>query len=187
VAHVRSEEAADSTSPHVPVLLITGPVGVGKTTTADAVSYLLAQRGIRHACVDLPQIGKAFPVPKNDPWNEELSHRNLASMWQNFQAVGAERLIVSRALESRSGLRRITEAVPGAEITVVRLRAPLTVVHRRIRVRNPQPEWFLNAASELSQTMELHALEDFVVDNEAMSVDETAKAVLDLIGWAARG
>ena len=169
------------------MLLITGPVGVGKTTTADAVSYLLAERGIRHACVDLPQIGKAFPVPESDPWNEELSHRNLASMWQNFQAVGAERLIVSRVLESSSGLRRISEAVPGAEITVVRLRAPLSVVHRRIRARNAQPEWFLNAATELSQTMELHALEDFVVDNEAMSADETAKVVLDLIGWAERG
>jgi hypothetical protein len=35
--------------------------------------------------------------------------------------------------------------------------------------------------------MELHALEDFVVDNEAMSADETAKVVLDLIGWAERG
>jgi hypothetical protein len=57
---------------------------VGKTTTADAVSYLLAQRAIRHACVDLPQIGKAFPVSDDDPWNEELTHRNLASMWQNF-------------------------------------------------------------------------------------------------------
>ena len=187
MAHVRSEEAADPSSPQVPVLLITGPVGVGKTTTADAVSYLLAERGIRHACVDLPQIGKAFPVPESDPWNEELSHRNLASMWQNFQAVGAERLIVSRVLESSSGLRRISEAVPGAEITVVRLRAPLSVVHRRIRARNAQPEWFLNAATELSQTMELHALEDFVVDNEAMSVDETAKVVLDLTGWAERG
>jgi adenylylsulfate kinase len=187
VAHVRSEEAADPSSPQVPVLLITGPVGVGKTTIADAVSYLLAQRGIRHACVDLPQIGKAFPVSDGDPWNEELTHRNLASMWQNFRAAGAERLIVSRVLEASSGLRRITEAVPGAEITVVRLRAPLTVVHRRIRARNPQPEWFLNAATELTNTMELHALEDVVVDNAAMSIGETAKMVLDLTGWAERG
>ena len=187
MAHVRSEEAADASSPQVPVLLITGPVGVGKTTTAEAVSYLLAQRSIRHACVDLPQIGKAFPVPDSDPWNEELTHRNLASMWQNFQAAGAERLIVSRVLEARSGLRRITESVSGADITVVRLRAPLTVVHRRIRARNPDPEWFLNAATELSHTMELHALEDFVVDNEGISVDETARMVLDVTGWADTG
>jgi adenylylsulfate kinase len=187
VVGVRREEAAGPSSPQVPVLLITGPVGVGKTTTADAVSYLLAQRGIRHACVDLPQVGKAFPVSDSDPWNEELTHRNLASMWQNFQASGAQRLIVSRVLEARSGLRRITKAVPGAEITVVRLRAPLIVLHRRIRARNPQPEWYLNAATELSHTMELHALEDFVVDNEAMSVDETARVVLDLTGWAERG
>ena len=168
----------------VPVLLITGPVGVGKTTTADAVSYLLAQRGVRIACVDLPQIGKAFPLQDADPWNEELTHRNLACMWANFNAAGAERLVISRVLETRSGLRRIAEAVPGAEITVVRLRAPIPTLHRRIRARNPNPEWFLDAATELSHAMELHALEDFLVDNEGMSVDDTARAVLHITCWA---
>jgi adenylylsulfate kinase len=174
----------EALGPRVPVLLITGPVGVGKTTTADSVSYLLAQRGVRNACVDLPQIGKAFPAHDADPWNEELIHRNLACMWANFKAAGAERLVVSRVLETRSGLGRIAEAVPGAEITVVRLRAPLAILHRRIRARNPRPEWFLDAATELSQAMELHALEDFLVDNEDMSADETAKAVLQVTRWA---
>jgi adenylylsulfate kinase len=65
----------------VPVLLITGPVGVGKTRTASAASELLNERGIPHACVDLPQISKAFPARDDDPWNEELAHRNLACMW----------------------------------------------------------------------------------------------------------
>jgi hypothetical protein len=35
--------------------------------------------------------------------------------------------------------------------------------------------------------MELHALEDFVVDNEGISVDETARMVLGVTGWADTG
>ena len=120
----------------VPVLLITGPVGVGKTRTASAASGLLTERGIRHACVDLPQISKAFPERDDDPWNEQLAHRNLACMWVNFRAVGAERLIISRVLEARSLISHITDAVPGTDVVVVRLRAPLDVVEARIRDRN---------------------------------------------------
>ena len=41
----------------VPVLVIAGPVGVGKTTTAAAVSDLLAEQNSRHAVIDHPQIG----------------------------------------------------------------------------------------------------------------------------------
>jgi adenylylsulfate kinase len=168
----------------VPVLLITGPVGVGKTTTAAAVSDLLAVKGIRHARVDLPQISKAFPARDEDPWNEQLAHRNLACMWPNFREIGAQRLIVSRVLESRSLVRHLAGAVPAAQVVIVRLRAPLAVVHARIRSRNPaHPEWFLEAASYLVPAMEEQAVEDHLIENEALSIDETAQEILRVTGW----
>ena len=170
----------------VPVLLITGPVGVGKTRTASAASGLLTERGMRHACVDLPQISKAFPARDDDPWNEELAHRNLACMWVNFRAIGAERLIITRVLETRSLLRRITEAVPRADVVVVRLRAPLDVVEARIRERNrSHPEWFLDAAAYLVPTMDEQRVEDHLIDNDALSIDATAREVLRVTGWIA--
>ncbi len=60
----------------------------------------------------------------------------LPCMWVNFRAVGAERLIISRVLEARSLISHITDAVPGTDVVVVRLRAPLDVVEARIRDRN---------------------------------------------------
>jgi nucleoside-triphosphatase THEP1 len=173
-------------SSSVPVLLITGPVGVGKTSTAVAVSWLLSQEGVLHACVDLPQISKAFPERDDDPWNERLAHRNLASLWQNFRAIGVGRLIVTRVLETRPLIRRIEDAVPGAEVVVVRLRAPLEVVQARIRARDrDHPEWSLASSEYLVPAMDAQPVEDYLIDNSSSSIDETAREVLSVVGWLA--
>lgn len=92
--------------------------------------------------VDLEVIGGCWPTPSDDLWNEELIHRNLACMWANFRQADASRLLLCRVLEARGLPARITEAVPGAMITVVRLRAPLEVVKARVKAgetgRDPQ-------------------------------------------------
>jgi hypothetical protein len=169
----------------VPVLLITGVVGVGKTTVTGEASQLLRQAGILHAMVDLAVIGGCWPAPADDRWNEELIHRNLACMWDNFQRAGASRLLLCRVLETRSLLRRITEAVPGAVITVVRLRAPLEVVQARIRAREAgrDPQWYLDAAGYLTGRLEDAKVEDYVADNRDRPAAETAAEVLRVAGW----
>lgn len=169
----------------VPVLLITGVVGVGKTAVTGEASRLLQQAGIPHAMVDLAVIGACWPTPPDDRWNEELIHRNLACMWDNFQRTGASRLLLCRVLEARSLLRRITEAVPGAVITVVRLRAPLEVVQARIRAREAgrDPQWYLDAAEYLTGRLEDAKVEDYVVGNHGRPVAETAAEVLRVAGW----
>lgn len=105
-------------------------------------------------------------------------------MWTNFRAVGAERLIITRVLEARSLIGRIERAVPGAEVVVVRLRAPLDVIQDRIRNRDlEQPEWFLDAAAYLVPTMDEQRVEDHVIDNAVLSIGETADEILRAIGW----
>jgi hypothetical protein len=169
----------------VPVLLVTGLVGVGKSAVTAEASRLLGQAGVPHATVDLAVIGGCWPTPPDDPWNEELIHRNLACMWANFQRTGADRLLLCRVLEDRSLLARITEAVQGAVITVVRLRAPLDVVRARIRAREAgrDPQWYLDVAEYLAERLEDAELEDHVVDNHGRPVAETAAEVLRLAGW----
>jgi DNA polymerase III delta prime subunit len=95
----------------VPVLLITGPVGVGKTTVAAEAARLLREADIAHALVDLAWIEQCWPVSADDSWNERLTHRNLPCMWANFQQAGAARLIVVRVLETRSLLQRVAEVL----------------------------------------------------------------------------
>jgi predicted kinase len=168
----------------VPVLVITGPVGVGKSTIAAEAAWLLRQADVPHALVDLDRIEQCWPVPADDPWNERVSHRNLACMWANFRQTGADRLILTRVLETRSLLRRVTTAVPGAQITVVRLRAPLAVLHERIRSREASdPAWFLDAATHTAEVLERAQVEDYLVDNENRPAPVVAEEVLHRVGW----
>ncbi len=168
----------------VPVLLITGPVGVGKSTVAAEAARLLREANVPHALVDLAWIEQCWPVPADDPWNERLTHRNLACMWANVRQAGADRLLLVRVLEARSLLRHVVEAVPGAEVTVVRLRAPLAVLRARIRSREASnPSWFLGAATHTAKVLEQARVEDHLVDNEDRPVAAVAEEVLRRVGW----
>jgi predicted kinase len=89
-----------------------------------------------------------------------------------------------RVLEARSLLRRVAEGVPGAEITVVRLRAPLAVLHARIRSREASdPGWFLGAATHTAKVLERARVEDHVVGNENRPPTAVAEEVLRRVGW----
>ena len=68
------------TSTGLPVLLISGPVGAGKTTVAAEIGTLLREANLSHAIVDLAVIGWCWPPPAEDPWNDRLIHRNIAAM-----------------------------------------------------------------------------------------------------------
>jgi broad-specificity NMP kinase len=171
----------------VPVLLITGPVGVGKSTVGREVFRLLGEEArVRCAFVDLPALGAAWPPPSDDPWNERLLHANLACTWEKFKRNGARRLVLCRVLEARSLLRHIRAAVPGAEIVVVGLRAPLELIHERVRSREAaDPSWYLDAATELVEKLRSAGVEDHTVDNDHRSPTDVASEILRIIGWLA--
>ena len=175
----------DRVTAPVPVLLVTGPVGVGKTAVTGEAAQLLSEAGIPHAMADLAVIGQCWPPPADDQWNEELIHANLACMWENFRRAGASRLLLCRVLEARSLLLRVVEAVPGADITVVRLRAPRELVQARIMAREAgrDPQWYLDTAAYLFDRLEHAGVEDHVVDNDDRPVARVAADVLHAAGW----
>ena len=169
----------------VPVLVLSGPVGAGKTTIAAEIGDLLRETNIPHAIVDLAVIGLCWASPADDPWNERLTHRNLAAMWSQFREAGASRLVLCRVLEDRGLLRHIRDAVLGADVTVVHLHVPPDTLDRRLRAREAgrDPRWYLAAAARLSRTMRADELADHVVDNDVRPVRTVAEDVLARIGW----
>jgi hypothetical protein len=168
----------------VPVLLISGTVGSGKSTIAAEINDLLAERNIPNAAVDLDAL--VWQWPSTSPWNNDLMFENLAAMWPNYRAHGAERLVLARVLEDRAELDRYRTVIPDAQITVCRLVARQSLREQRLRDRmppGPSLDWHLARTIDLETILEQHGLEDFVVENGERSVRDVAIEVLVRSGW----
>ena len=168
----------------VPLLIISGSLGTGKTTVLNEATDLLTEAGIAHAVLDLDAL--AVMHPRHDPHGERLAFANLAAVWPNYAAASAERLIIARVVEDRAELDRYRSAVPGAQPVVCRLTAPIALMHERLRVREPGMylAWALARAVELDDILDRARVEDFTVDNgPGRPVGAVARDVLTLAGW----
>jgi hypothetical protein len=167
----------------VPVLLVTGPIGVGKTAVLREADSLLIEAGVRHATVELEEIARCWPEAI-EPSRASFVYKNLAALWSNFAAVGATRLLLSALIEHRLEVQRVSEAVPGAVVTVARLHAPLAVLEQRIRLREPaSPDGEIDGARWWTQHFEGEHPEDYLVESDQRPVREIAGDMLRLADW----
>jgi hypothetical protein len=187
----------------IPFLWICGPSGVGKSTVGWELFTLVRAAGVTAAYLDTDQIGFCRPEPRDDPDHYTLRSRNVAALWPNFLAAGARAVIVSGILETPDGVRLFTAAVPGAAVTIVRLRATPATLRERIFLRGrgggpPIPgeqEWHGATAARLlaawedsvatTEALERKRIGDTCVDTDGRSVREVARAILaQAPGWA---
>ena len=108
----------------VPLLVISGSMGTGKTTVLSEASDLLGEAGIAHAAIDLDWL--AVMHPQREPYGQRLALANLAAVWPTYAAAGAERLIVARVVEDRRGARPL----PGGRTVCPAHRVPSDRSHR---------------------------------------------------------
>lgn len=170
----------------VPVLLLSGSMGAGKTTVMGEVSDLLSEANVPHACVDFDGLSLTHPHAPDDPHGSELAFRNLKAIWANYRAAGIKRLVIASVVERRSELAHYEEAIRGAEIVLCRLLAPIATMHDRLRSRDPGiylPR-FLARSTELDGILAAANIEDFAVDNgPGRHVTDVASDVLQHAGW----
>ena len=170
----------------LPVLLITGPVGVGKTAVAFETMELLEARDVPHAFFDVDGLTYFHPKPSDDRFGERFAIEALGALVPRLrEAQGIARLILARVLWERESLRRYRDAIPDAEITVVRLTAPLDVIDARIRRREAGSavEWYLARARELDAHWKAQPVEDLLIDTAHRDVREIAHEVVRAVGW----
>ena len=168
-----------------PVLVLTGPVGVGKTAVAGELSNLLSDVGIAHAVVDMDWLRWCYPSPEQDPFHVAFGLRNLAAVGANYRAVGAERLILVDIVEARSELAAYQRALPDSHIMVVRLTAMLSTILQRLEGRETGASlaWHRRRAAELVEQMDREAVEDLLIQTEGKTVVDAAREVLNQVGW----
>ncbi|MEY2426412.1 MAG: hypothetical protein QOI61_1984 [Actinomycetota bacterium] len=168
----------------VPVLLITGTVGAGKSTIAYELNDALSELEIPNAMVDLDALCAQWP--SSSKWNADLMFENLALLWPNCQAHGATHLVLAHVVEDRVELERYRDAIPGAEIMVVRLVSPHEVRVKRLVGRmppGPSLQWHLRRTGELEALMDHAAVHDLLVENGERPVRDVAMEILQRAGW----
>jgi DNA-binding transcriptional LysR family regulator len=160
------------------VLVVNGPVGVGKTTIGWEMTEVLDERGLPFGFYD-PDAIHFRPAEDGDPFNSRVWLAALAAAWP---LMGVERLIVPVVVEDRAAAERL---VPGADLTVARLTAPATTLDDRIRKRELGAglDWHLARAHELEAHWRDHPVEDFVVETHGRGVREISVEVLTRSGW----
>lgn len=150
----------------IPVVVVTGPVGAGKSATLDAISTLLARDAVRHAAIDMDYLRWVAPHPEGDRFGMQLGFRNLGAIWPNLLDAGVRCAILADVVESREQVAAYRAAMPGAGVTVVRLEVAPAEIERRLHGRET-PEtlaWYLHRAPELQGIMERAGVGDIVVD-----------------------
>jgi adenylylsulfate kinase len=172
--------------PSVEALLITGTVGAGKTSVAEALGDLLAGAKMPYAVLDLDWLRRSWPCPPDDPFNHGITLRNLQAVADNFVAAGVVRLVLAGVVESRAE-RDDYQAAVGVPLKVGRLRVELAVVQDRLARRHQDDvarrQWHLARSAELDLILEDARPEDFVIDATTGSAHQVAAAVQAAAGW----
>lgn len=169
----------------VPVVVITGPIGMGKTTVSQHLGDLLTAREIPHTVIDMDWLRDTWPRPADDRFNTRLGFRNLADVARNSLEAGSERFVIADVVESRHDHERYRQAIPGADVRVVRLTADMDVNRERISRRAGEDEdpWEATRAAELVAIMEANDVADMVIDTTGRRPGDIAREIASRIGW----
>lgn len=171
----------------VPLIVLSGPVGAGKTTVGEALSDLLAAHDIAHAFADVDALSSIYPRCPGDRFGTAFALANLQALWRNARSCGARCLIAARVIEDEEELHALQQVVPGAHPVLVRLRAPLTVLQERLRRREHGSSlaWHLDRAAHLADQLDQSGPADFVVDAGEGTPEEIAQAIWERAGVTA--
>lgn len=170
----------------IPILLISGPVGVGKSTTGGEVSEILASNNTPHTFLDFDQVRYSYPRPADDPWGNRLGFENLGSIWQNCARYGSLNLVISEVVESPAFLDSLLQVIPEGEVTTVQLSASIGTLEARLREREIGSglDWHINRAGELLNSLaEAPTPSDYRVETDGRAVIEIAEEIVALKAW----
>jgi adenylylsulfate kinase-like enzyme len=164
----------------VPVLWLTGPAGVGKSTVSWQIFTELAQAGIHAAFVDTDQLSMCHPAPLEDPGRQRIKAQNFAAMLPHYQAAGARCVVANGVLDPVNGL--YTELLAQAEVSVCRLRADRSeLVHRFVGRHGPSDDLdeVLKETLDEADAMDASDFAEVCVDTGSATVAEVVGLVRD--------
>lgn len=160
-------------------IVITGPVGAGKTTTAMALAEMLEHQDVSCATVDMDQLRWFHPTPQDDPFGEAVGRKHLQYMAQTWRELGIPTVILADVIETGPGKQALADALSGYDLIVVRLNVGMDRLHSRLRNRETERQvaWHLNRAQELQDIMIANNIGDIVVDVDEEDPEQVAAEI----------
>ena len=167
----------------IPVLILNGTIGSGKSTIGMAIHEVLISKDIPHAFLDLDQL--TYSWPQKGPFNNDAMFESLSQLWPIYKAAGADRLVLARVIEQWDTLKQYEQALGPCTFTVVRLKASEETRTSRISKREfgDAFNWHLNRTVELETILEKNGTSSFIIQNEGKTPEEVAMEVLNKAGW----
>jgi hypothetical protein len=160
----------------VPVLWLCGSSGMGKSTVGWELYRQLTRAGVRTGYFDTDQVGICHPAPADDPDNHRVKSLNTGAVWPTYRDAGVQCLVVSGGIDTADLARTYESMLPGAALTLCRLRADRAEHRRRLEQRRWGAEW----ADQAVQNADMLDESDFVplrVDTDGLSVADTVALV----------
>jgi hypothetical protein len=169
----------------VPVLVINGAIGSGKSTVLGEVSDLLIEVETPHTALDLDCLSQTFPRQPDDEFMMRLAIENLAGVWSNARAAGSQRLVLASVIESGDGLDAMLGSIPNADPFVCRLSAPVSELIRRLDRREigTSHDWHVRRAAELANLLAAGDVDDLVVETAGRTVLSIGLEILAVANW----
>lgn len=170
----------------VPVLVITGTIGVGKTAIAMTISEILHDRGVRHGLLEVDWLGEVYPAPNpDDPYSTAFAMKNLATIWPHYLEVAITRAVLTMTIENERELEALKAALRSANVIVIRLEASQQTRAERIERREVGVllNHFLERTGPLAKQMQCLGIGDLVVENDNRTPQDVAAEILTRIDW----
>lgn len=112
-------------------VLISGVFGAGKSSVAEEIAFLLEQRGVLYALLDLDYLGWASAGGGGREAGFRLMLRNLEAVAANYLQAGVRLFVLAHFVRDGAEVRGVREAL-GVPLRVVRLEVPLADIERRL-------------------------------------------------------
>ncbi len=169
----------------LPVLLVTGTLGSGKTVVVEDIGELLEDGEPRSAIVDLDWLGWVSGSSRSSDTIDGLILSNLAAVWPNYLAAGAGRLVLARTVLDRELIDGLDEAIGPVTLTIVRVTSSPDTIAERLAARDTGAvlEQHLAEASKFDKILDELRVEDLRVSNDGRPIREVFEEIVARAEW----
>jgi adenylylsulfate kinase len=166
-------------------VLLTGVLGVGKSTLAADLADLLDEAGVPVAALDLDWLAWTNVSGASRVGEHDMMLANLRPIVDRYRSAGARYFVLARTIRGYDELATLGEAL-AMPLRVIEVTIPFEMIARRLATDPTEARQRVLAQSERWISEHSSDIADFVLVNDR-SVREVAVEILDWLGWPTPG